>query len=492
MSIQLEKGKIISVIKQKIERIPKQEILKGVKQKLSSLSKNIEWKSPKTIGTLVLGTIVLASGISLGTITTYAVSVSVNGEQLGYASNQSQAEEMIAGILAKHGEGLGVTAQTGDNIAYKKAWISKKELLANSLSEDKLLSAITPYVEGYGLDVNGEVIAILPSEKEIDQVLADYKEYLTKPSETNQVFSAEYEEAISKKVVQASLADVKTADAALEMLKEGSVTTVEYTIEKNDSLWSIARKNNMYTQEILDANPEITEETILQLGQVLKLSTVEPYLTVVSKGQKTVTETIPFNVETKTDYSLAAGKRVVKQAGQDGEKEVSYTYTEENGKAVEKTVIKETVITEPVKQVIAQGPARATVTVSSSRGSGSVSGLSRPISGKINSYYGYRGGEFHTGVDFNGSVGQPYSAAAGGKVIAAGWHGNYGKMILIDHGNGVVTRYAHSSQLLVSAGDTVSKGQTIGYVGVTGRTSGAHLHFELIINGNTVNPLNYL
>ncbi|HBW36497.1 MAG TPA: hypothetical protein DEF89_14755 [Desulfosporosinus sp.] len=76
--------------------------------------------------------------------------------------------------------------------------------------------------------------------------------------------------------------------------------------------------------------------------------------------------------------------------------------------------------------------------------------------------------------------------------MSAGWNGNYGKSILIDHGNGVMTRYAHSSKLLVSAGQTASQGQTIGLVGSTGRSSGPHVHFEVIVKGDTTNPLDYL
>lgn len=149
---------------------------------------------------------------------------------------------------------------------------------------------------------------------------------------------------------------------------------------------------------------------------------------------------------------------------------------------------------QPVSQVIAKGPSRSPVMVAytTSRGSGSISGIASPLSGSINSYYGSRGGGFHTGIDIGGDTGEPYSAAASGTIVAAGWSGGYGKMILIDHGNGVMTRYGHSSRLLVSVGQHVSKGQTIGLVGSTGNTTGPHLHFEVIRNGDTTNPLNYL
>ncbi|HHV64960.1 MAG TPA: peptidoglycan DD-metalloendopeptidase family protein [Peptococcaceae bacterium] len=443
-------------------------------------------------------TIVLACAIFLVTCLsflsnfTYAVAVDVNGVQLGYAPGMDEAKSIIESTLGQQGEPLGVAAKTNDEINYRRVWISKKELRSNPLDESRLQRAITPYFDVYGLAVNGEVIAVMSTAEEIDEVLAAYQDYIAQPSETNQVFSVEIKDEVAKEKVQAGLAEIKTKEEVLEMLKAGRVKAIEYTVEKNDSLWLIARKNNMYTDEILAANPGLTEKSILYPGQVLKLSTAVPYLTVVSKGQKTEKETIPFAVVTNIDNSLPSGRSVVKQAGKDGEKEVTFTYTAQNGEIVEKTIVKETVLSQPVKQIIAQGPRITYVAANTSRGSGSISGLVWPLSGRISSYYGYRGGGFHSGIDINGSTGQPYVAAADGKVVAAGWSGNYGRMILIDHGNGVATRYAHSSQLLVSVGQTVSKGQTIGYVGSTGRSTGPHLHFEVIINGSTVNPLNYL
>jgi len=465
------------------------------KNGFNNVSKKIgrSLKSPKAIVAICFLTFVVVTVVSLASTFTYAVAVSVNGNQLGYVFEEQQAEELLEQALAKYGEDLGVVSKTDDQITYERVWVKKKDCEANLLDDKTILAAITPYIEAYNFVVEGEVLATLASEQEIDKVLNGYIDYVTQPSETNKVFSAEFVQNVYKEKIKASIEEITTADAVLDMLKEGKVTTVDYTIQKNDSLWAIARKHDMYTQEILDANPDITEETILQPGQVLKLSKVEPYLTVSYTGEKVVREVIPFDVQTKTDYSLASGKRIVKQYGQDGEKEVTFTYTAQNDKIIEKTVIKEDIITKPVTQIVAQGPAvQSVTTVATSRGSGSISGMSWPLSGRITSYYGYRRGGFHTGIDINGSVGQPYYAAADGKVIAAGWYGNYGRMILIDHGNGVATRYAHSSQLLVSVGSTVKKGQTIGYVGTTGKTTGPHLHFEVIINGSTVNPLNYI
>ena len=110
----------------------------------------------------------------------------------------------------------------------------------------------------------------------------------------------------------------------------------------------------------------------------------------------------------------------------------------------------------------------------------------------ISSYYGMRNGKMHTGVDFAASDGTHIYAWKSGTVTFVGWSGGYGNFIIVDHGDGTVSRYAHCSGYAVSQGQTVTKGQTIGYVGTTGNSTGNHLHFEIKVNGNFVNPLNYL
>jgi murein DD-endopeptidase MepM/ murein hydrolase activator NlpD len=99
---------------------------------------------------------------------------------------------------------------------------------------------------------------------------------------------------------------------------------------------------------------------------------------------------------------------------------------------------------------------------------------------------------FHEGIDFPADVGTPIEAAASGKVTVAEVHPAYGKIIEIDHGNGLVSRYAHCSALLVKEGDLVVRGQEIARVGTTGRSTGPHLHFEVRLNGVPQNPARFL
>lgn len=116
------------------------------------------------------------------------------------------------------------------------------------------------------------------------------------------------------------------------------------------------------------------------------------------------------------------------------------------------------------------------------------------ISHNISSSYGYRSrGDFHTGIDLAGNYGDSVYAYKAGTVEKTQYSNvSYGNMVLIRHSDGTKTRYAHLSSILVSQGQSVSCGETIGKVGSTGNSTGNHLHFEIIINGNTVNPYNYI
>ncbi len=120
------------------------------------------------------------------------------------------------------------------------------------------------------------------------------------------------------------------------------------------------------------------------------------------------------------------------------------------------------------------------------------------LDGWYSSNFGYRIDPFtgqnsmHEGIDFPAEIGTPIVAAASGKVVFAEWHPAYGKMLEIDHGNGLVSRYAHTSSLIVKEGDLVVRGQRVATVGSTGRSTGPHLHFEVRLNGVPQNPARFL
>ena len=121
----------------------------------------------------------------------------------------------------------------------------------------------------------------------------------------------------------------------------------------------------------------------------------------------------------------------------------------------------------------------------------SSSGLIWPVGGPVVSGYGMRWGRMHMGIDIGAGYGTPIVASASGTVIFAGWMGGYGNFVIVDHGGGLSTAYAHQSSIAVGGG-TVSQGQVLGYVGCTGHCFGPHLHFEVRVNGSAVDPLGYL
>ena len=123
----------------------------------------------------------------------------------------------------------------------------------------------------------------------------------------------------------------------------------------------------------------------------------------------------------------------------------------------------------------------------------------KPIAlGNLGSPFGWRidpitgQSALHTGLDFSAVIGTPIQAAAGGVVVAQEFHPQYGNMVEIDHGNDLISRYAHASRIFVKKGDLIKRGQKIAEVGTSGRSTGAHLHFEVMVNGVPQDPLRFL
>ena len=129
------------------------------------------------------------------------------------------------------------------------------------------------------------------------------------------------------------------------------------------------------------------------------------------------------------------------------------------------------------------------------RGSDQSDALMAPVGGRITSGFGVRRhpilrfARMHSGIDFGAAWGSPIVAAADGVITGAGWSGGYGRQVKLAHGSGIVTTYSHMSAIAASAGETVRQGQVIGYVGSTGLSTGPHLHFEVRVNGQAVDPM---
>lgn len=213
------------------------------------------------------------------------------------------------------------------------------------------------------------------------------------------------------------------------------------------------------------------------------------------KTVSTVTTESDVKFSTKTIYtsSKQRGYEEIQTKGEAGLKTETAVIETVNGEETAKTVIARKILKEPVQQVVVKGTAVA-YSSATARAQAKSAGFIHPMNkGDIKAVSAYWGdGRNHKAMDFSGNVGVPIFAAKAGKVVSAGWDGNYGYAVVIDHGNGFKTRYAHASSLCVKTGETVTQGQQIAKLGNTGRSTGPHLHFEVIKNGTRVNPAPYI
>ncbi len=226
-----------------------------------------------------------------------------------------------------------------------------------------------------------------------------------------------------------------------------------------------------------------------------RMSTYLKTLTVKTMRNIEYTETVKYQTVYQETDALPLGFESVQQTGKNGKQRVYAQEIMVNGVKKYETVVSTEVIQEAVDRVVLVGAQKYSDT--SELGDGKATGTfiwPLPYTKQISSHFANRWGSLHGAIDIsNGSTnGKPIIASDGGTVIEAQYHSSWGYYVLIDHGNGFKTRYAHCSKLEVEAGDKVAQGQYIAKVGNTGYSTGPHLHFEVIKNGVLVDPLNYV
>ena len=197
---------------------------------------------------------------------------------------------------------------------------------------------------------------------------------------------------------------------------------------------------------------------------------------------------VPFTTKRVYTNSEYVGYSKVTTAGVNGVTKETTVTESINGELCGEAQVSKEVLVEPVQQVVTYGTAKK----ASSRSNKVSSGFIFPINAryKVSSYYG--DGRGHKGVDICADKGVAIFAVAGGTVTYSGYDSDFGYNVIIDHGNGIKTRYAHASALCVKKGATVAQGDMIATVGSTGYSTGNHLHFEVIVNGVRVNPAPYI
>jgi murein DD-endopeptidase MepM/ murein hydrolase activator NlpD len=294
------------------------------------------------------------------------------------------------------------------------------------------------------------------------------------------IVSIGFEEDIEVAQTYADAAEIMDINAAIDMVTKEKETNKIYEVVSGDCLSIVAEKNNTTVEKLVSMNELLEEDATIRIGDELIVTVPEPELSVLVTEQATYEEDYELPVQYVDNDNWYTNQENVIQEGSTGHREVTAKITSRNGEETNREVVKENVMTEAVPTIIEKGTQEPPSYI-------------KPLSGgRMTSGFGKRWGRMHEGIDWACPVGTAIKASCAGEVVSAGWSNGYGYCVTIRHSDGKQTRYGHLSKILVSAGEKVTQGEKIALSGNTGRSTGPHVHFEIIVNGNQVNPLKYL
>lgn len=453
----------------------------------------------------VISFIIMLNVIFAWSGTTFALELTYNGKIIGYVKSEAVYKDarkqavnrlQISTAASSEDENQELIGNAEYNLkAVNLSQISDASAICDSLianSNCKITNACGVYIDNNFLcAVKNETDALAL----FDNILSEYE------AEDDAVVSFVEDINYVQGLYPDNADTVWDAQKLSDKLSDKKSEARYYTVKAGDSVSQIASDCGISTSKIFALNPELRED--IYVGQKILLENDVNFVQVQITKTETHTETIKYStVKVNTD-SLYVGdsKTVVK--GQNGEQTVTELVTYIDGVRVSSKEVSRVTTKEAVDEKIQVGTKR-----NNYYGSGggnynfSYSGAKFCWPGVgatiISSRYGKRSlNGWHNGIDLcrpGGSKGAPVVAAESGKVIYVGYQSMGGNVIMIDHGNGITTLYAHlkTSSTCVRPGQYVTRGQQIAQIGDTGYVTGAHLHFEVRVNGNRVNPAPYL
>lgn len=420
-------------------------------------------------------------------IDTRSLIVYFDGIEVGEVRNKDAVDNILYYVKRDLEEKYEIGINFHNEITYKESHAEDENLTTASKLYDAIKSKVSFGIVGYGIEVNGEILGILDSEQEANEILdAIKKPYIDKmEEEAADVIDLSYAENVRIVELDTDFSKLDDPDTLLKVLQRGTDEEKIHIVEMGDSFWSISREYNLTVDDLIAANPSVNP-ALIHPGDELSLIIPKPYIGVETKSKVVLEEKIEYETEYQYVSYLYNDEYRVKKSGEYGIAEVEAIITRQNGLEVEREVLSETVVLEPVTKIILQG----TKEPPPKKGTGY---FINPLpSGYISSRFGPRWGGYHYGLDLSESQGTAIKAADGGVVIFAGWRGGYGNLVEVDHGGGFTTRYAHCSVIYVTVGEKVYQGKTLALVGNTGISTGPHVHFEVRKYGTPENPQNYI
>ena len=431
----------------------------------------------------------------------YALAIKCGDAQVGYVEDENtyiEATEQLSERIITNSEDF----RRSLNPSYSLVPVGESRINTATEICNNILLGSSDVVEAYGFFVNDRLICATASLGDIHYTLEQFldKYRLGVPNETvtftgtTKLVSGLY--AAEKVVSSEKFRDIVTSK---------QLTSDYYKVRQGDTVEGILSSNGMTMERFLELNAGFGG---LKAGSSVVIEKEQPVLQVESRVISSYEKTVAYSTVTEKDGSLYEGTRKLKTSGRNGTDRITVETVYVDGVEQSRTVVKTERIKEPVDEVYVVGTKKTTTTTKKPK-TGSYSYTAKPksnVSGSgrftwplpgvrtLSSKYGYRWGRLHAGVDIScgGVYGRTIVAADKGTVTTVrNSPSGYGLHVIINHGNGYTTVYAHCSAVLVSAGQTVSKGQAIAKVGNSGRSTGPHLHFEIRKNGTATNPMNY-
>ena len=424
----------------------------------------------------------------------YALAVQVNGKTVGYVANEEvfnlAREDVMERISYAGTDKTEWTIEPSYTLAIAHHMMDENEM-ANAIIQ----SAGDQISEGTALYLDGELTAVCSD----GNALRDYLAAMLDPYE-EEGDDPNVSVGFNKQVTledglyfKEGLQDFETVRQELVGVKQAQKV---YTVKAGDTLWSIAHNNDLTFRELCALNPAFKGEPLSETSSILEgdhlvITKEEAGLEVRITRIETREEEIAFSTETTRSNEYTKGTTKVLQEGQNGLRRVTLQNVyDTNNILVDQSVLSTEVIKEPVNKKVVEGTKKVTSSTKYITGSGRFI-WPVPNYRYCSRWYGGR----HKGVDICAPAGTPIYASAGGTVTKAGYNKagagtGYGYSVIISHGGGYSSVYAHCLSLTVSAGQTVKQGQLIGYLGSTGRSTGNHCHFEIRLNGSYIPPQN--
>ncbi|KDR96347.1 Murein DD-endopeptidase MepM and murein hydrolase activator NlpD, contain LysM domain [Peptoclostridium litorale DSM 5388] len=450
----------------------------GAENKWSALNANKNIFYTVTASALI---VILAGTAYFSTLN---YEVYIDGKMIGIVDKKSEVYGLVEDIKGSVPAQFGEDIKIGQSIEMKRVHVSKAQIIAGSKLEARIRQSIDVQMDAFGIVADGQIVTVVKSEEEANEILQNIKQPYEEDEEGISNREIDFIQEVKIEKVQANIADIKSSEKALTYIAQGTDKLQTYKVKTGDSAWSIARELDIHVSDIEKANPDVNVEK-LQIDQQINVTVPKPYISVKTTQEITYEEKIPYEVVYEDTKAMYKGDKKVKEEGYEGVKKIKAKQVKIDGVLASTEIMQENIVQDPKSKIVLNGIKERPKTLA-------FGSFINPTRGRLSSPFGRRWGKMHEGIDVANSIGTPIYAADGGKVTYSGWKNGYGKVIIINHENGYQTYYAHCSQLDVSNGSRVYRGQKIAAVGNTGRSTGPHLHFEVRKNGTPQNPKKYV